>query len=108
MERLSLIHICVAKAASSLGSIAAAAICFSLLREWHDPHLWNRLLLLVAVMAVVMLLCRIRFEQSPGWLIAHGRISEAEKAVRYFLGPDVEIGEIRNRPNKTHGLFRCV
>ena len=100
-RRWKLLMVGVAKAASSLGSIAAAAICFSLLREWHDPHLWNRLLLLVAVMAVVMLLCRIRFEQSPGWLIAHGRISEAEKAVRYFLGPDVEIGEIRNRPNKT-------
>lgn len=100
-RRWKLLMVGVAKAASSLGSIAAAAICFSLLREWHDPHLWNRLLLLVAVMAVVMLLCRIRFEQSPGWLIAHGRISEAEKAVRYFLGPNVEIGEIRNRPNKT-------
>ena len=100
-RRWKLLMVGVAKAASSLGSIAAAAICFSLLREWHDPHLWNRLLLLVAVMAVVMLLCRIRFEQSPGWLIAHGRTSEAEKAVRYFLGPDVEIGEIRNRPNKT-------
>ena len=100
-RRWRLLMVGVAKAASSLGSIAAAAVCFFLLREWGDPHLWNRLLLLVAFMAVVMLLCRIRFEQSPGWLIAHGRISEAEEAVRYFLGPDVEIGEIRNRPNKT-------
>ena len=91
----------VAKAASSLGNILVAGICFFLLRAWNDPHDWNRLLLLVGAMAAVMLLCRIRFEQSPGWLIAHGRIPEAEKAVRYFLGPDVEIGEIRNRPKKT-------
>lgn len=57
-RRWKLLMVGVAKAASSLGSIAAAAICFFLLREWNDPHLWNRLLLLVAVMAVVMLLCR--------------------------------------------------
>ena len=91
----------VAKAASALGNIVVAAVCFSLLREWNDPHLWNRLLLLVAILAVVMLLCRIRFEQSPGWLVAHGRIAEAEQAVRYFLGQDVTIGEIRNRPAKS-------
>lgn len=99
-RRWKLLMVGVAKAASSLGNIAAAAVCFYLLRAWNDPHLWNRLLLLIAAMAVIMLLCRIRFEQSPGWLIAHERIPEAEKAVRYFLGPDVEIGEIRNRPKK--------
>lgn len=100
-RRWKLLMVGVAKASSSLGNIIVAAICFSLLREWNDPHFWNRLLLLVAVMAVIMLLCRIRFEQSPGWLIAHDRIPEAEKAVRYFLGADVEIGDIRNRPKKT-------
>lgn len=99
-RRWKLFMVGVAKASSSLGNIVVAAVCFSLLREWNDPHLWNRLLLLIAIMAVVMLLCRIRFEQSPGWLVAHGRVDEAEQAVRYFLGPDVTIGEIRNRPPK--------
>ena len=50
--------------------------------------------------AVIMLLTRIRFAQSPGWLIAHGCPAEAERAVKYFLGPDVEIGEIVRRPAK--------
>lgn len=100
-QRWKLLMVGVAKAASSLGNILVAGICFFLLRAWNDPHDWNRLLLLIEAMAVIMLLCRIRFEQSPGWLIAHERVSEAEKAVRYFLGPDVEIGEIRNRPKKT-------
>lgn len=100
-RRWKLTMVGVAKAASALGNIVVAAVCFSLLREWNDPHLWNRLLLLVAILAVVMLLCRIRFEQSPGWLVAHGRIAEAEQAVRYFLGQDVTIGEIRNRPAKS-------
>lgn len=99
-RRWKLLMVGVAKAASSLGNIAVAAVCFLLLRAWDAPHLWNRLLLLIAALAVVMLLCRIRFEQSPGWLVAHDRDAEAERAVRYFLGPDVEIGEIRNRPRK--------
>lgn len=91
----------VAKASSSLGNILVAGICFFLLRDWNDPHRWNRLMLLVSVIALLMFLCRIRFGQSPGWLIAHERIPEAEKAVHNFLGPDVEIGEIRSKPKRS-------
>lgn len=99
-RRWRLLMVGVAKASSSLGNILVAGICFFLLRDWQDPHLWNRLLLLIGALAVIMLLSRIRFEQSPGWLIVHDRIPEAEKAVHYFLGPDVEIGEIRQRPKR--------
>lgn len=90
----------VAKASSSLGNILVALICFFLLKNWQDPSLWNGLLLLISILAFVMLLSRLRFAQSPGWLIAHGRPEEAEKAVRYLLGRDVVIGEIKNRPQK--------
>lgn len=90
----------VAKASSSLGNILVALICFFLLKNWQDPRLWNGLLLLISILAFIMLLSRLRFAQSPGWLIAHGRPEEAEKAVRYLLGRDVVIGEIRHRPQK--------
>ena len=46
------------------------------------------------LMAVVMLLSAIRFEQSPRWLLSKGRREEADHAARYFLGQDVEIGEV--------------
>lgn len=100
-RRWRLFMVGVAKAASSLGNIAVAVVCFLLLRRWQDPHAWNRLLLLIAALAAVMLLCRIRFAQSPGWLAAHDRCAEAERAVRYFLGSDVDVGEIRNRPKRS-------
>lgn len=90
----------VAKATCSLGNILVALICFFLLKDWQNPHLWNALLLLIGALALIMILTRLRFAQSPGWLIAHGRPAEAEKAVRYFLGPDVVIGEIKHRPQK--------
>lgn len=81
----------VAKAASSIGNILMALVCFFLLKDWDTPALWNRLLLTVAVFALLMVLLRLRFAQSPGWLMAHGRVAEAETAVRYFLGSDVEV-----------------
>ena len=99
-RRWRLFMVGVAKASSSVGNIVVAGICFFLLRAWDDPHMWNRLLLLIAALALVMFLCSLRFEQSPGWLIAHDRVAQAEQAVRYFLGKDVVIGEIRNKPKK--------
>lgn len=100
-RRWRLMMVGVAKASSALGNILAAGLCFFLLRGWDDPHAWNRLFLIVSAVALLMFLCRIRFGQSPGWLIAHGRIPEAEREVRYFLGADVEIGEIRSRPKSS-------
>ncbi len=100
-RRWRLTMVGIAKAFSAPGSILMAVACYFLLHEWHDPQQWNRLLLLVSLLAVVMLVTRIRFTQSPGWLYAHGRDDEAERAIRYFLGSDVTIGEIRNRPHRT-------
>ena len=120
-RRWRLFMVGVAKASSSLGNILVALVCFFLLKDWSNPEWWNRLLLIVAVFSLLMVLLRIRFAQSPGWLMTHGRPAEAEAAVRYFLGADVEViekqpstdggihhhigddmevGEIRNRPRK--------
>lgn len=99
-RRWRLFMVGVAKAFSSLGNILTAAACFYLLRAWQSPDMWNRLLLLVALLAAAMLLTRVRFVQSPGWLVAQGRMDDAERAARYFLGPDVTLGELRNRPQQ--------
>lgn len=118
-RRWQLFMVGVAKATSSVGNIAVAAVCFLLLKQWQEAGLWPAMLLVIAALALLMLLLRIRFAQSPGWLMAHGKTTEAEAAVRYFLGADVEVivphdstkeslhhhigadletGEIRNRP----------
>jgi len=94
----------IAKAASAFGNIFAAVACYFILRTWHDALEWRSLLLLVSLLAAVMSLTRIRFAQSPGWLLARGREEEAERAVRYLLGQDVTLGgELRNRPRKGGG-----
>lgn len=92
-QRWRLFMVGVAKASSALGNILVALICFFLLKDWHNPEMWNHLLLIITVFALVMVLSRIRFAQSPGWLMAHHRPAEAEAAVRFFLGADVEVIE---------------
>lgn len=81
----------VTKTASALGNIIAAGVCFGLLLHWDSARLWPRLMWIVAVIAGVMLLLRIRFYQSPGWLMSKGRIGSAEKAVKAFLGKNVVL-----------------
>lgn len=97
-RRWRLFMVGVAKASSAVGNVVMAFICFYILKNWSSADHWSGLFLLVALLAIVMLLCSVRFAQSPGWLMAHGRREEAERAVRYFLGSDVAIGELALRP----------
>lgn len=95
-NRFKLLMVGAAKATSAIGSILIAGICFFLLKKLGQPEIWNHLLLIISCIALIMLLLRLRFTQSPGWLIAKGRMAEAEKAVKFFLGNDVVIGEIKD------------
>ena len=90
-RRYRLVMVGTAKATSSLGNILVALCCFLLLRRWHDPELWPRLLLLISALALLMLLLRLRFAQSPIWLLAQGCRQEAEEATRRLLGSDVVL-----------------
>lgn len=92
-DRWKLTMVGIAKSFSALGNIVIALACLSLLHRWQNPEMWNGLFLLISLLAIVMLLTRVRFFQSPSWLLAHGRRDEAEHAVRYFLGSDVMIRE---------------
>ena len=90
-RRWRLTMVGIAKAFSALGNIFAAAGCLLLLMRWQEPQIWNKLFLLISLAAIIMLFARIRFSQSPSWLMAHGRTDEAERAVHDFLGSDVRI-----------------
>ena len=100
-RRLRLLMVGVAKASAALGYILTAAACWLLLRRWSDAGEWSALFLLVALLAVASLLMRLRFVQSPAWLAAHGRIDEAERAVKRMLGQDVTIERLKSRQTGT-------
>lgn len=81
----------VTKTASALGNIIAAALCFWVIMDTRNAADWHLLMWIVAAIAALMLILRIKFYESPKWLIDHGKIAEAEKAVEGFLGKDVMI-----------------
>lgn len=93
-RRWRLFMVGVAKASSAVGNVAMAFICYFILREWNTQSHWSGLFLLVVLMALVMLFAAIRFAESPAWLLSRGRKAEAERAVKYFLGDDVVIGDM--------------
>lgn len=81
----------VAKAASAMGNIAVAGVCWLLIDDWRSAEAWPRLMWIVAAIAAMMSVCRIWFWESPVWLMQHGRTAEADTCVKRFLGPDAEI-----------------
>lgn len=81
----------IAKAASALGNVAVAGVCWWVVASWHTADDWASLMWIIAAIAGLMFLCRIRFWGSPAWLLAHGYREKAEKALHNFLGNDVEL-----------------
>ena len=88
----------MAKAASAFGNILIALVCFLMVRVWSTAGLWPHLMWTMIVISGLMILLRIRFWESPKWLVAHGKDTQAIKDVHHFLGPDVNV-EIPDRSN---------
>lgn len=87
-----------AKAASALGNIGVAAVCFWMVNSWSSPHHWPQLLWIMIVISGIMLLTRIRFWESPAWLIAHGKRQEAQKVLTDFLGNNITLPPVAEQP----------
>lgn len=80
-----------AKAASALGNIGVAGVCFIIVKNWHDAALWPHLLWIIIAISALMIILRIRFWESPGWLADHGQIKKAETDLHNFLGDNVNL-----------------
>ena len=96
--RWSFLMVGAAKAASALGNIGVAAVCFLIVRGWTNADLWPRLMWIMIVISGLMIILRIRFWESPKWLLEHGKTSEAETDVHHFLGPDVNVAASDIKP----------
>lgn len=81
----------LAKAASSLGFIGGATVSYLMLLYHPNPGIWPELIIFVGILGVLTLLMRIRWYQSPRWLLAKGKIRDAEIAAKDFMGPEAEI-----------------
>ena len=90
-EKWKVFMVGVAKALASAGSAVVAVICYVLITHWGTPDHWSSLFLIVTGIALLMLLLRMRFAQSPAWLMGRGETAKAEEAVKELLGNDVEM-----------------
>lgn len=81
----------VAKALASAGSAVVAVICYLLIVHWNSAENWNYLFLIMTGIAALMLILRMRFAQSPAWLLSRGEKVQAENAAKKILGPEVVI-----------------
>ena len=99
--RWSFLMVGSAKAASALGNIGVAGVCFLIVRDWTSADLWPRLMWLMIFISGLMLVCRIWFWESPKWLLEHGEFKKAERDCHHFLGPDVNVEESDIPPEMT-------
>lgn len=80
-----------AKAASALGNIIVAGICYLIVKDWTNADLWPQLLWIMIVISGLMFVTRIRFWESPTWLAGHGDMKQAQIDAHHFLGDDVNV-----------------
>lgn len=111
-QRYRSLMVGVAKMSSALGNVIAAALCLWIIMTHPDPARWPELMWIICGTSTLMLLLRIPFHESPQWLVSKGRITDAEKAVKGFLGKDVYIVPAANNTPagqpKSTGYFRFI
>lgn len=90
-EKWKFIMVGGTKAASALGNIGVAAICFLLIKDWTTSANWPHLLWIMIVISGAMFLLRIRFWESPVWLAQKGKTAEAQADLTKFLGQGVVL-----------------
>lgn len=81
----------IAKASSALGFIIGAVACYFIIRTTHEASVWPALMAPVGVLGLVTLLMRLRWWESPAWLMAHGMPRKAVEAAVKFFGPGVGV-----------------
>lgn len=89
-KKWRLVMVGVAKSTCSLGFVGVAVVCYIILRIKPDASIWNGLMLIIGAMGAVTFLLRIRWYESPEWLLAHGKTAAAAKAAQAFYGPNAE------------------
>lgn len=95
-DKWKLTMVGVAKATCSIGFIGAAVVCLIMLKRHPNPNTWNSMALVIFAMGLITLLMRIRWWESPKWLMARGNYKEAEIETQNFLGKNVQIVDTTN------------
>lgn len=100
----------LAKATCAGGFIGAAALSYLLLLIWPEPQIWPNLIWIVGALGLLTFVLRLKWYQSPQWLMSKGDNAEAQKAAREFFGSEAEVLPPKSPPVKSNvtwlDLFR--
>jgi MFS family permease len=101
-----------------LGAIIGTFASFLLLSSVRPAEGWRIAFLVGPALAVVILVVRRNLPESPRWLITHGRVREAEDAIRHIeklalkdgqhLDPVPEDAAITIKPEKRFGYVTLL
>lgn len=95
----------VAKATSAIGFLLPALVTMAILHFSPDAAVWRWIVLIMGALAVITLVMRIRWYESPGWYMSKGMTQKAQHAASLFFGDNVEfkhaIGEKTGKNAKT-------
>lgn len=80
----------IAKASCAIGFILPAVIAVIILHCDPSATMWRSIVWVMGALGFATLLMRLRWAESPGWLMAHNRTQQAQKATRLFFGDGVE------------------
>lgn len=106
-DKYQLLMLGMVKTGAAFGNILGAAISFVVILINHDAYDWPRLMWIIAFIAILMLLTRIYFFESPKWLYDHGKKEQAIKALHKFLGNNVEMSpEMTEMPKNSAALSK--
>ncbi|MBD5607691.1 MAG: sugar porter family MFS transporter [Desulfovibrio sp.] len=81
----------LAKATCALGFVGGALVGYIALKEDPNAAVWRYLILFIGALALITFLLRLRWYQSPRWLMERGNTQGAQKAAKEFFGPDAEV-----------------
>lgn len=81
----------IAKASSAVGFILGAVACYYIIHAERDASIWPALMIPVGVLGLITLLMRLRWWESPAWLMAHGMPKKALEAAGKFFGPGTGV-----------------
>lgn len=98
----SFLMVGAAKAASALGNIGVAGICFLIVKDWTNADNWPHLMWLMIVISGLMFILRIRWWESPKWLLERGDTGQAETDTHHFLGSEVNVSQSDLPPEGLH------
>lgn len=78
----------LAKTVAAFGACWGGVVVYELVKAFPSDRYWSMAMAVMAVFGLVTVLMRVRWWESPKWLMLRNRQQEALSAARHFYGPN--------------------